>query len=81
MPPVPHPLRKERARLLRQDGEAALRRHLDGEIGARRRVLTESNGMGRTEQFTPVRLGAQTKPGEILDLTIAGHDGRQLIAA
>ena len=35
------PLRKERARLLRQDGEAALRRHLDGEVGARRRVLTE----------------------------------------
>src|SRR5215213_7732053 len=56
MPQVPPPARKERARLLRQDGEAALRRHLDHEIGARRRVLTESNGMARTEQFTPVRL-------------------------
>src|ERR1043165_7621425 len=73
MPQVPHPLRKERARLLRQDGDAALRRHLDGEIGARRRVLTESNGMGRTEQFTSVRLAAPTKPGVILDLAIAGH--------
>ena len=29
MPQVPHHLRKERARLLRQDGEAALRRHLE----------------------------------------------------
>src|SRR6476659_2351889 len=45
MPQVPHRLRKERARLLRQDGDAALRLHLDGEIGARRRVLTESNGI------------------------------------
>ena len=81
MPQVPHPLRKERARLLRQDGDAALRRHLDGEVGARRRVLTESNGMGRTEQFTPVRLAAPTKPGVILDLAIAGHDGRHLLAA
>src|SRR5262249_24462754 len=58
MPQVPDPLRKERARLLRQDGDGALRRHLAREIGARRRVLTESQQTGRTEQFTPVRLSA-----------------------
>ncbi len=81
MPQVPHPVRKERARLLRQDGEAALRRHLDGEVSARREVLTESGGVGRTEQFTPVRLAAHTEPGHILDVTIAGHDGRHLLAA
>ena len=49
--------------LLRQDGEAALRRHLDGEVGARRRVLTEPNDIGRTEQFTPVRLAAPVAAG------------------
>ena len=81
MPQVPHPVRKERARLLRQDGEAALRRHLDGEVSARREVLTELGGVGRTEQFTPVRLAAHTEPGHILDVTIAGHDGRHLLAA
>jgi threonylcarbamoyladenosine tRNA methylthiotransferase MtaB len=81
MPQVPHPLRKERARLLRQDGDAALRRHLDGEIGTRRRVLTESGQMGRTEQFTSVRLATPTEPGLILDLTMAAHDGRHLLAA
>ena len=81
MPQVPHPLRKERARLLRQDGDAALRRHLDGEIGTRRRVLTESGQMGRTEQFTSVRLATPTEPGVILDLAIAAHDGRHLLAA
>ena len=42
---------------------------------------TESNGIGRTEQFTPVRLAAPTEPGMMLDLTIAGHDGRHLLAA
>jgi threonylcarbamoyladenosine tRNA methylthiotransferase MtaB len=81
MPQVPHALRKERARLLREAGAAALRRHLDGEIGARRRVLVEGNGLGRTEQFTPVRLAAHTEPGQIVEVTIAGHDGKHLLAA
>jgi threonylcarbamoyladenosine tRNA methylthiotransferase MtaB len=81
MPPVEPGIVKERARALRQKGEAALRRHLDGEIGAQRRVLTESRSIGRTEQFTRVRLAGAVEPGVILDLTIAGHDGRQLLAA
>ena len=81
MPQVPHHLRKERARLLRQDGAGALRRHLDAEIGARRRVLVEQNDMGRTEQFTPVRLSAHAEPGALIDVTIARHDGKHLLAA
>jgi threonylcarbamoyladenosine tRNA methylthiotransferase MtaB len=81
MPQVPPPVRKERARLLRQDGEAALARHLERQVGASRRVLTESNNIGRTEQFTPVRLAGATEPGQIFDVTIAAHDGRQLLAA
>jgi threonylcarbamoyladenosine tRNA methylthiotransferase MtaB len=81
MPAVAPGIVKERARALRQKGEAALRRHLDGEIGARRRVLTEAGLSGRTEQFTKVRLAAPLAPGAILDLTIAAHDGRQLLAA
>jgi threonylcarbamoyladenosine tRNA methylthiotransferase MtaB len=81
MPPLAPGIVKARARALREKGEAALRRHLDGEIGARRRVLAESRDCGRTEQFTRVRLAGAATPGAILDLTIAGHDGRQLLAA
>jgi threonylcarbamoyladenosine tRNA methylthiotransferase MtaB len=81
MPQVPVPLRKERAARLRDRGAAMLARHLDGEIGAHRRVLAEAGGIGRTEQFTAVRLGATREPGAMIDVTIAGHDGRQLIAA
>jgi len=36
------------------------------QIGAQRRVLTERGGIGRTEQFTAVRLGAETAPGQML---------------
>jgi threonylcarbamoyladenosine tRNA methylthiotransferase MtaB len=81
MPQLPRDVVKERARRLRERGALALRRHLDGEIGATRRVLTESTEIGRTEQFTPVRLSMPVEPGKILDLTMAAHDGRQLLAA
>ena len=59
----------------------ALRRHLDGEVGARRRVLTQTRGLARTEQFTPVRLAMPVEPGVIVDVAVAGHDGRHLLAA
>ena len=41
---------------------------------------TEQNDIGRTEQFTPVRLAAHAEPGTLIDVTIAGHDGKHLIA-
>jgi threonylcarbamoyladenosine tRNA methylthiotransferase MtaB len=81
MPQVPRPVVKDRARRLREKGAAALEQHLEGEIGARRHVLTESAGVGRTEHFTPVRLAQPCEPGEIVELVIAGHDGRRLLAA
>ncbi len=81
MPQVSRDVVKDRARRLREKGDAALRRHLDREIGARRRVLVEANGLARTEQFTPVRLAISAARGDILDLIVTGHDGRRLLAA
>jgi threonylcarbamoyladenosine tRNA methylthiotransferase MtaB len=81
MPQVDRDLIKERARRLRESGALALARHLDAEVGSTRRVLTESREGGRTEQFTKVRLARPAEPGQILDLTMVGHDGRQLLAA
>jgi len=81
MPQLDRAIIKERAARLRERGEAALARYLDGQVGRRRTVLTERGGIGRTEQFTAVRLAAPIEPGAILDLTMAGHDGRQLVAA
>jgi threonylcarbamoyladenosine tRNA methylthiotransferase MtaB len=43
--------------------------------------LTESRDLGRTEHFTPIRLAAPIEPGVILDLAVAGHDGKHLLAA
>jgi threonylcarbamoyladenosine tRNA methylthiotransferase MtaB len=81
MPQVARDIVKDRARRLREQGALALQQHLDGEVGATRRVLAESRQAGRTEQFTKVQLAAPTEPGQIIDVTVASHDGRQLIAA
>jgi len=81
MPQLDRALIKERAHRLREKGAAVLARQLDREVGACRRVMAESQGVGRTEQFLPVRLAAPAAPGSILELTMKGHDGRQLLAA
>jgi threonylcarbamoyladenosine tRNA methylthiotransferase MtaB len=81
MPQLPRTVVKERARRLRDHGETALRHHLDSEIGATRHVLVETAGRGRTEQFTAVKLAAPVEPGTVATLTIAGHDGKELLAA
>jgi threonylcarbamoyladenosine tRNA methylthiotransferase MtaB len=81
MPQLDRGIVKQRARRLREKGDASLTRHLDAQVGHRRLVLTERGGVGHTEQFTAVRLAAPVDPGAILDLTMMGHDGRQLLAA
>jgi len=81
MPQVDRLAVKERARRLREKGAAALHVHLESQVGRRRFVLTERGGIGRTEQFTAVKLSSPLAPGAILDLAMIGHDGRQLLAA
>ena len=81
MPQLDRAVVKERAQRLRDKGAAALRTHLDAQVGATHLVLTERGGLARTAQFTAVKLSAPLAPGLFLDLTVAGHDGRQLLAA
>ncbi|OYY12934.1 MAG: tRNA (N(6)-L-threonylcarbamoyladenosine(37)-C(2))-methylthiotransferase MtaB, partial [Rhizobiales bacterium 35-68-8] len=81
MPQVGRAVAKARAARLREKGEAALRRHLSANVGARRSVLVENGRLGRTEHFTPVHVARDAAPGTILPLRIAGHDGARLIAA
>jgi threonylcarbamoyladenosine tRNA methylthiotransferase MtaB len=81
MPQVDRIVIKDRARRLRQRGDDALRAHLAAQVGTQQRVLTESRTAGHTEQFSRVRFAAPVDPGRIIEAAIAGHDGRELIAA
>jgi len=79
MPQVAGNVIKERAKRLRAAGEAALRRRLQAEIGARRDVLIESDGQGRTEHYLPVAIAGE-RVGSVVPRRIAGSDGERLIA-
>ncbi len=81
MPQVARPEVKARAARLREAGEKALTRHLDGEIGRDHVVLAETGTQARTAGFTLVRLPMRAEPGTLLPVTIASHDGRYLHAA
>ncbi|MBX3508384.1 tRNA (N(6)-L-threonylcarbamoyladenosine(37)-C(2))-methylthiotransferase MtaB [Parvibaculum sp.] len=76
MPQVPRAVAKARAERLRAKGEAAVRAHLDSGLGATRPVLMETPTLGRTHQFTPVRVKEEARAGEIIALRLAAHDGK-----
>jgi threonylcarbamoyladenosine tRNA methylthiotransferase MtaB len=80
MPLLERGLVKQRAERLRQKGREVLAQHLEQQVGSIREVLMEQNGIGRTRQFTPVRVrdGADLAPGSLVDLRIDGHDGKIL---
>jgi threonylcarbamoyladenosine tRNA methylthiotransferase MtaB len=81
MPQVPREIVKVRAEALRAKGAEALQHRLQGEIGRTRSILVESGERGHTEQFLAVRLALPMPPGTIVDVTIAGHAGGELLAA
>lgn len=80
MPQVHSGAIKERAKRLRETGEAALRRRLADEVGAMRQVLIESAMQGRTEHFMPVTLTGNERVGSVREMRIAAQDGARLRA-
>ncbi len=71
MPQVPHKVAKERAGRLRARGDDQHNRFCETRVGAVESVLVERDGMGRTEQFMPVRLRGHAA-GEIVPTRIIG---------
>ena len=76
MPQLDRGLIKSRAERLRAKGSERLFAHLNAGLGQTKPVLMESENLGRTHQFTPVRLsGANFSAGDILPVHLATHDG------
>ena len=62
MPQLHGAIIARRAGELRAKGVAALKRHLEGAKGRRIEVLMETEGQGRSADFTPVRIEAEQGP-------------------
>ena len=72
MPQVEKHVIKARARLLRAAGQARLSGFLNGELGATRQVLIETERSGRTEHFAPVKFVQEMTPGAIVKARVTG---------
>ena len=79
MPQLERRLIRERAARLREVGDAAVRRFLDGQVDTRQEILVEKADSGRSTHYATVRL-AGASPGTVLSARAIGHDGQMLIA-
>ncbi|ARO32119.1 MiaB-like tRNA modifying protein [Rhizobium sp. NXC14] len=77
MPQLDRSLVKDRAARLRATGHRLHQSHLDGMVGTRQWLLVENNGLAHTENFTLVT-AAGLRPGELVPVTITGHNGKHL---
>ncbi|ABC92699.1 hypothetical conserved protein [Rhizobium etli CFN 42] len=77
MPQLDRSLVKDRAARLRDTGHRLHQSHLDGMVGTRQWLLVENNGLAHTENFTLVA-AADLRPGELVPVTITGHNGKHL---
>jgi threonylcarbamoyladenosine tRNA methylthiotransferase MtaB len=80
MPPVPKPVRKQRAARLRQAGQAAARTFFAEQQNTIVSILAETSRTGHTEHFAPVHLVSETTPGALIAGRVIGTTGEALLA-
>ncbi|MFK7761896.1 MAG: tRNA (N(6)-L-threonylcarbamoyladenosine(37)-C(2))-methylthiotransferase MtaB [Roseobacter sp.] len=80
MPKIDGSLIKFRAAALREAGQRQVERHLDQQVGVTHRVLMENDRMGRTEQFTEVRVATPRAEGAIYEMEITKASQTHLCA-
>ena len=78
MPLLAPELVKARAARLREAAANRRSRWLGGLIGTKQRVLIENTEKGHSDGFAPIAI-AGTARGDLVDVTVTGRDGDQLI--
>jgi len=80
MPQVDGKIIKQRAKLLREAGSAELQKFLQKQIGKTLKVIVEKDGIGRAENFVEVKIPANSKAGDIIEIKAESLEGNFLIA-
>ncbi|MEO0543476.1 MAG: tRNA (N(6)-L-threonylcarbamoyladenosine(37)-C(2))-methylthiotransferase MtaB [Pseudomonadota bacterium] len=79
MPQLDRALVKQRAAALRAKSDSVWARHLDKFAGGLFTALIENGGVGRIEDFTPIRVSGNLPAGLLVPVTVSGHDGDMLV--
>lgn len=72
MPPVPVPVRKERAARLRAAGNKVLLDYMNGRIGSKAVVLTETEQKGLCEHYLSVKINTTSPIGAYVPVRLTG---------
>tara|TARA_B000000460_G_scaffold159104_1_gene112647 strand:- start:671 stop:1924 length:1254 start_codon:yes stop_codon:yes gene_type:complete len=68
MPQIPNKIIKERAKILRLEGNKIMQRFLKKQINKKHKVLFESETEGHSENFVPIKILTKHKIGEIVEV-------------
>lgn len=79
MPQVPHHIRKERAKILREKASIQLDNLLNKNINKIHQVIVEKQSSGITENFLPVRVDEDIKPGSLVAFKAETIENQTLI--
>ena len=66
MPQVPEKIIKERAKILRSEGNRILQKFLNNQVGKTHDILFESENEGHSENFVPIKTKTRHKIGQII---------------
>lgn len=79
MPPVPGPVRKDRAARLRDAGAEVMTAYTAGFLNETVRVLVEKDKQGLTDHYVPARINGDAHPGDIVIGDVIAIEGGGLV--
>jgi threonylcarbamoyladenosine tRNA methylthiotransferase MtaB len=80
MPQVPVAIRKQRAAILRAEGQQELLKFFTKNLGRTTKLLVENNNMAHAENFIPVKLSGDFVPGQLIDAELMLIENEYMLA-
>jgi len=77
---VPVPIRKERAKRLREAGDKQLQKFLKENLNKEMNIIIEKNGFGRAENFAPVKIDQKLESGTLVRVRTKAIEKDRLVA-
>lgn len=84
MPPVNDQIVKQRAKILRETGQAEMQKFLQRQIGKKIKVIIEKDNIGKAENFVDVKVLGEAediKSGKIIEVKVSDAEDNFLIAS